>query len=145
MSRFTKLGADGAPLAEGGEHVATLDTTTGLTWSVKQVSDPDGDGEITFEAAETECSKLELAGKADWRMPTREELQTILDLSKYRPAIDGDAFPGTASDWYWTSTPCAWSSDRAWIVYFDGGVVSGNNRGSGAFVRAVRGGVPAGQ
>lgn len=131
--RFTKV-------LDGDEHVATTDNKTGLTWSVKPVLNPDDEGEISFAAAEAACAALTIAGNTDWRLPTREELQTILDLTKHSPAIDNDAFPGTESDWYWTSTPCAWSSDLAWIVNFSYGLVSYDHRDLNAFVRAVRGG-----
>ena len=37
MSRFTKIGADGAKLADDAtEWVAVLDNTTGLLWSVEE-------------------------------------------------------------------------------------------------------------
>jgi hypothetical protein len=100
------------------------------------------DGErVTHAKAEKACAAL---GEG-WRLPTRMELESILDLTRHEPAIDTDRFPDTQSGAYWTSTPCAWSSDYAWFVNFADGNADSYHRGSyDAFVRAVRS-VPAGQ
>ena len=96
---------------------------------------------VDYATAEKACAAL---GEG-WRLPTRQELESILDLSRHNPAADPERFPDMNSDWYWSSTPCAWSSVLAWCVVFDVGYVYGLHRGyGGAFVRAVRA-VPAGQ
>jgi hypothetical protein len=100
----------------------------------------DGKG-VNYATAEKACAAL---GEG-WRLPTRMELESILDLTRHDPAIDTARFPDTKSGWYWTSTPCAWSSDYAWIVSFGLGLALGYLRvNDNAFVRAVRS-VPAGQ
>lgn len=73
-----------------------------------------------------------------WRMPTVDELQTILDRSRHGPAIDTERFPDTQSEPYWTSTPCSWDSDTRWVVYFYYGGVSGYYVNNRACVRACR-------
>jgi hypothetical protein len=96
---------------------------------------------VNHAKAEKACTSL---GEG-WRLPTRMELESILDLTRHEPAIDTDRFPDTKSGSYWTSTPCAWSSGYAWIVHFSYGFADGYHRGGSlAFVRAVRS-VPAGQ
>jgi hypothetical protein len=96
---------------------------------------------INFAKAEKACTAL---GEG-WRMPTRMELESILDLTRHDPAVDIERFPDTKSGWYWSSTPCAWDSSVAWIVHFHGGYAYSSHRGDGyAFVRAVRS-LPAGQ
>lgn len=111
------------------------DTRTGLMWS--QVTNTSK--EVNHKKAGEVCKALDLAGHNDWRLPTVEELSAIVDYSKHAPAIDSEAFPDTQSDWYWTSTLCAWSSGFAWVVSFDYGSVSHFHRGGGScFVRAVR-------
>lgn len=95
---------------------------------------------VDYEDAEAACKAL----GAGWRLPTRMELESILDLTRHDPAADTDRFPDTKSAWYWTSTPCAWSSSAAWIVNFGHGYASNDGRGTKACVRAVRS-LPAGE
>jgi hypothetical protein len=96
---------------------------------------------VDYVTAEKACAAL---GEG-WRLPTRQELESILDLSRHKPAADTERFPDMKSDWYWSSTPCAWSSVHAWCVDFGCGLVYYLHRGNhDAFVRAVRA-VPAGQ
>lgn len=115
------------------------DTQTGLTWSRNDV----GDGDLEFAEAEAAIAKLNaetFAGQADWRLPTVHELFGLVDLTRTGPAIDVEAFPTCARDWYWTGTPHAWSpSACAWAVGFYLGVAYNFHRGYGCRVRAVRG------
>lgn len=95
------------------------------------------DGEsVTYKDAEKAVKQL---GEG-WRLPTRQELESILDLSRHDPAIDPEKFPDTKSSWYWTSTPCAWREDAVWCVDFDYGAVNFLHRSSDCCVRAVRSG-----
>jgi hypothetical protein len=113
-----------------------LKTTTenaDLEWSKTLLDGAD----VTYEEAEKAIGDL---GEG-WRMPTRQELESLLDLSRHSPAIDTEKFPDTKSDCYWTSTPCAWNDAAVWVVYFNSGSVSYHNRRSYyACVRAVRAG-----
>lgn len=101
-----------------------------LEWSATLL---DGDS-VNYKAA----GKAVAALGPGWRLPTRPELISLLDLSRHDPAIDVDQFPDTKSAWYWTSTPCAWNEDARWIVSFGSGLVLDFHRSSHAFVRAVR-------
>jgi hypothetical protein len=94
------------------------------------------DGEpVTLSEAEEAVAKL---GEG-WRLPTRQELESLLDLSRHDPAIDTSKYPDTKSCAYWTSTPVAGYEDAArWAVYFCDGSVSGYGRRGSAFVLAVR-------
>ena len=72
-----------------------------------------------------------------WRLPTVDELQTILDRSRHCPAADTERFPDTQSEPYWSSTPFSWDSDARWVVNFHNGYVLGY-RGDGYFRACVR-------
>jgi hypothetical protein len=132
--------ATGARFVDNGDGTVT-DTSTDLMWSREDVVE-----KCTTHAKATKaCGDLRLAGHADWRLPTRAELLTLVDDTRHAPAIDTEAFPSCKKDWYWASTPAAWSSDYAWIVNFGSGCASDGHRdGNDALARAVRS-VPAGQ
>jgi hypothetical protein len=80
--------------------------------------------------------------KEGWRLPTAQELDTLI-ASQCRPImINEDVFPGVneKASWYWTKKIN--NSTGAWFVYFES---SGNYGGIGyrdgiAAVRLVRGG-----
>lgn len=121
-----------------GQFVAVVDNTTGLMWSRASSSES-----MTHAAAEEYCKNLRTGGFSDWRLPTVEELFLLADRSRFRPAIDTDAFPDTKSDWYWTASPDASDPAYAWFVSFYNGDASINHRDYDAFVRAVRSVAPA--
>ncbi len=111
-----------------------LDRKTGLIW--QQGIDY---STRNWEAAISYCDGLNLAGRSDWRLPNVRELESITDDSKYSPAIDSTAFPGTLSLHYWSSTTVADSTSDAWYVHFsDGFVNSGSNKTVSFYVRCVR-------
>jgi hypothetical protein len=137
----TKAEAANQRFVTSDDGTTVTDNKTGLTWSQDKLG-----GKATYEAAEKAVAECRLGGHDDWRIPTRVELESIIDLERHSPAID-PAFACDHDYYYWTSTPyAASSSGYVWIVYFyDGTVGSGYRRSGSAFVRAVRGPSPAGQ
>jgi hypothetical protein len=76
-------------------------------------------------------------GYKDWRMPANQELTSIVDMSRFEPAIDINYFPNTES-WYWSSSPSAGNSSSAWGVGFYSGYSNNYGKSSNHFVRMVR-------
>jgi|SRR5580765_3197099 len=113
---------------------AVLSPGTGLMWSIETI----GNKRMTHAEAEKAVSELRLCGFSDWRLPTIQELLTLVDYERHSPAIDTDYFPDTKSDWYWTSSSSAVDSGDAWVVSFGDGHSSRIYRAYSAFVRAVR-------
>jgi len=120
-------------------HDGTVtDNSTGLVW--QQATAP---GKYNWEKALTYCEGLTLAGKSDWRLPNRNELQSIVDYSRYNPSIDTAYFPNTvtAASFYWSSTTCKFNTNYAWHVVFSSGNVTGRGKSyTSGYVRAVRAG-----
>lgn len=83
-------------------------------------------------------NSIALCGHTDWRRPTVEELQSIVDYGRFSPAINTDWFINTGNRFYWSSLPYVGFSNGAWIVNFDYGDVNGNSRSSNGAVRLVR-------
>ena len=133
-----------------GNGQATPQTPTAEAAGVELQWSPtlaDGD-RVNFAGAEAAIAKLNeglAAGEPQWRMPSRRELESIQDLTKHNPCVDLEKYPDTKSGYYWSATPCAWSSVRAWCVGFgDGDSYDSHRDYDFAFVRAVRA-VPSGQ
>lgn len=81
----------------GQSPLTWIDPETGLEW---QNESP---GRMPWAEAMTYADSLSLNGKADWRLPTCKELETLLDRSKYRPVMRTEVpFRDTLS--YWSST-----------------------------------------
>jgi hypothetical protein len=90
-----------------------VDRVTGLMWQRNVGANP-----TSFTGAKQECDRLVLAGYDDWRLPSRIELVSILDLARVQPAIDPVVFPQTPNDWFWTASAAAGDAQSAWYVYF---------------------------
>jgi Protein of unknown function (DUF1566) len=67
---------------------------------------------------------LHWQGDAAWRLPQRDELQSIVAPGCKKPAVNETVFPGTPSIQYWTST--ATGSSYAWVVFFRTGMATWN-------------------
>jgi len=132
--RAVRGGQTQSAYVDNGNGTVT-DTSTGLMW--QQAYSP---GTGTWEQALAYCEGLNLGGYTDWRLPTVNELRSLLDYSRYESMINATYFPGTVSSFYWSSTTDAEFTDRACGVGFYDGYDSGHNKYNSTYVRAVRGG-----
>ena len=95
------------------------------------------------------------AGHTDWRLPSVNELQTLVNYGLSIPATDSafntgcepsctltavNACSCTASAGYWSSTTVANGEGGAWVVNFEDGSVCVYDKQAVTFARGVRGG-----
>jgi Protein of unknown function (DUF1566) len=82
------------------------------------------------------CAELSPPG-AGWRLPTIGELQTLVDETT-NPALDTAAFPGTPSEYFWSSSPVIDDAARAWTAFFTNGSTYSFGVTAAKNVRCVR-------
>ena len=132
--KLIKIGKNGKPLPKGSraKAVALLDKERGLMWPLQDLTE-----RHTWADAKKAAAAFELAGLSGWRLPTIDELETLRDRSRFRPAADPAL--NLQSDWYWSSTPVASSpSVYAWNVHFGYGFSYWHLQGYQGLVRPVR-------
>jgi hypothetical protein len=168
FSHFAALSLDAARFIDNGDGTVT-DTRTGLQWEQKEFADgeasygnphdvdntytwsatgtaPDGTAFTQFLGALNTCispfGNDGFAGHCDWRLPTFEELQSILidtSTSPPDPFIDPTLRPVADPGFYWSSittgTPGGASAEAQ---DYGGGSTCGCTKTNPHFVRAVR-------
>ena len=80
------------------------------------------------------------AGYADWRLPNKNELESLVEWRCFNPAINTKYFPNTPADLFYSASPYANNSFYAWFVHFNSGYVNHYLTFVYTFVRLVRGG-----
>jgi len=109
------------------------DHRTGLVWEQAD------DGQTrNWDAANQYCDDLVLGGHSDWRLPSMDELQTLIDLSRHHPAIDPMFFCRSGN--YWSSSSVAGYTEAAWFADFSYGYLDWLTKPLTYYVRCVRGG-----
>jgi len=88
--------------------------------------------DVTWDEALKYCESL----GDGWRLPTIEELFSVIDYSEYNPATHVKGF--LESSYYWSSTTYAYENESVWLVYFLNGYVLYGYKDYSHCVRAVR-------
>ncbi|MBR4531617.1 DUF1566 domain-containing protein [bacterium] len=115
---------------DNGDETVT-DSTTGLVWQKSYVNK-------TWENALSYCEGLELAGHTDWRLPNKNELESLINHDKRYPASDFPAMPSSGA--FWSSTSYQGGSD-AYYLEFGTGIPGDTEKNVKAGVRCVRAGL----
>ena len=144
----TDVGASATPSSDFTVNAngTVVHAATGLMW--KQCKEglsgaACSTGAATFlqwPDALTAAKNSSVAGFSDWRLPNKQELESIVDDTCSSPAINSTVFPGTISNYTWTSTTNADFPDAAWVVYFGDGSTTSYSKPYGYVVRLVRSG-----
>lgn len=82
-----------------------------------------------------------LCGHKDWRVPTKEELGSIINpqILAPGPTLAHDEFPNTVAAEYWTSSAYAYHSPGAWTWSFYNGLDRVDLKVNAKHIRLVRG------
>ena len=135
-----------APRFTDNSDGTVTDNLTGLIW----LKFADCWGLTVWQTALTNANSLasgacgltdgSVAG--DWRLPNRKELLSLVDRSRYAPAVPvGHPFIGNLGNGHWSSSSVAGSTTNAWGIWmYDGSANSGGKSGT-ACVWPVRGGL----
>ncbi|MEN8303017.1 MAG: DUF1566 domain-containing protein [Campylobacterota bacterium] len=113
-----------------------FDKNTGLTWqdnidakSIKK----------SRKGAKEYCRRLVFGGYDDWYLPSIKQLKSIVDTTKYNPAIR-DGFKNVQAYHYWSSSPkLSANIVNVLNIDFKSGHKYSNNRKGRCNVRCVRG------
>ncbi len=111
--------------------------------------------QLAAKLADGECGLSDGSKPGDWRLPTKEEWEAMID-DKYvksdwsQPALsnaagtckweEGDAFSGVQTIYYWSSTTDAGYTASAWLVGLGYGYVYYGVKTDAYYVWPVRGG-----
>ena len=141
---------------------AVTDTLTGLVWlkdaSCADLAGTDSSGMADWTTALTAaqalangtCGLTDGSAAGDWRLPSVNELQSLVDYEYSYPALsnaagtaqwtEGEVFVGVQSHNYWSSASFANCPSYAWYVNLSHGRVGNGGKTYATYVWPVRGG-----
>src|SRR5690349_14627590 len=132
-ARFTVLGEY--------NHEAVRDQRTGLIWEQSPALDMSN-----WEMAQRRCSTSHAGGRTDWRVPTVQELATLVEPSSIEVKLPADhPFANVEAAIYWSSTERRENGGYASFVNFSSGRSATLEKYMPTFVWCVRGGVNEGK
>lgn len=124
------------------QHTADsiIDRLTGLEWwhDASEAGFPlNWDEAFEFIAGMNQNAR---GGHADWRLPNRRELHSLIDYGRHRPSLPADLPASNVfQSWYWTSTTAAIHPTHAWYVDLAGGRLFYGGKDQSYMVWPVRG------
>ena len=163
------ISADGATVLSKDGKLVWMRCSIGQKWDANNCQEDPKKYDHRDAANQIKLMNMSggYAGANDWRLPTVEELQSLVfcdqgytlstAVIKYadnkqstplpqacegdgylRPTIDPIAFPRTARTWYWTSTPDTEKVINLWAISFATGSFTPISRHHQTVARAVR-------
>ena len=125
-------------MLEKFDGAAVLDQETGLVWEQSPST-----ALKVWGKAQVLCTQLVTGGRGGWRLPTVQELGSLVDLSVPGFSLPaGHPFANIQPFLYWSATTTASVPGGAWFVRFDNRTDYANNISQNATLQVwcVRGG-----
>jgi hypothetical protein len=117
------------------------DNLTGLLWEQKT----EGNEPIilSYNDAQAYCENLSLGDSDDWRVPTRKEYSTLINMSRLSPSLDITYFPYYTSSattiHYWTSSDYHDDPTKVWKMQLSWGIIEAASKQEMNKIRCVSG------
>lgn len=154
---MTKTGKTSAPRFTIQKNTnCVTDNLTGLIWArnaniASILIYRDTTGKVTWAEAVNVITNAQglngtsYGGYTDWRLPNIKELHTLVEGQASGPALSNKAMTDTPftdiqSDYYWSSTFYADTTDGAWGMNLVNGSIGSVNRAGPYYLLPVRGG-----
>lgn len=122
------------------DHDLVEDRLTGLVWTRDSNL---AEFPISWQEAldfVAQMNRDNFLGFADWRLPNRKELLSLLSYSEKKPALPaGHPFQNIFLHWYWTSTTAAIHPAYAWYIHLEGARMFYGRKSQYALLWPVRG------
>jgi Protein of unknown function (DUF1566) len=124
---------DQSPLQTVVQGRFVIDQISGLSWPIDAIAEP-----LSWAQAQTACSELDYGGFADFRMPTRIELLSIVNYTGI--ALHSLPLLEPPQTRMWTRSGFVLDRNKAWAVDFVYGTAGDEPKEILHGVRCVRGG-----
>jgi len=125
------------------DDAAVLDKETNLVWEQAPDSESDPGDKKNWSDAQFFCNNRIVGGRKGWRLPTAQELTSLVDPDNPTGNPDlppGHPFSNVQSSDYWSATTNASNPTAAWFLDFSDGTGGLALKTSATFVWCVRGG-----
>src|SRR5436309_7419720 len=115
---------------------AVRDNETGLVWERSPSTST-----FNWANAQIHCNQLNVGNRKGWRLPTIQELASLVDgdpANTSSPRLPpGDPFSDVQSFVYWSASTNATDTSGAWVVNFVNGDVFASNKANSIFAWCV--------
>lgn len=106
------------------------DCLTGLVWRRAASLAPEG---TSWQEALAAVARLNTGRDAGWRLPSINELESLVDCATANPALPSAHPFVELRDVYWSSTTSLYEPDWAWALYLDKGAVGVGQKSQARF------------
>ena len=116
------------------EPTMVKDPKTNLIWEDTQHATEE---KVTQKEAKAYCEALKMGSFENWRIPTLSELLSIVDYTRYDPAILKEFKHVDNDTLYWSSSPYSGNANAFWGVKFEDGATEDASETYNRYVRCV--------